>query len=772
MSDCCLLGGPSPEHNRGMTSHRVVAGAADRRGRVARPAGPPAQRLAPDAAAVLDLQRAAGNGATAELLVQRQKNKAAGVAKYGTTRLTARLQDMMQRGVLGVAGAPATLDRDQLFLLQGVANVETGGMDNAVYTRDNMYVSLGFKQVTLGWGSLYEIIEAAPGAFAKHGIVLGGGTYTLKAGVKPAIEGAPDPVALKTPPWTDRFFAAGAEDEVVSAMVAYTLRELGRMEKRFAKDSPGRSSPWMKDPTARAWLLETLNNRRVYAYEAAKGTLRRSSGQELTREAFLAVLESEILAAYERRDERVKGEHIIAKIPRAVPAGGRPPAPPTTTPQAGAPGTGLVGEVAAVLPPAKAGDGSGVVAAVGALGLVPAALRLLVAAGHGDANALTNIAFWAAHPELFGTKLHPSQPNFAQLSAEWMRLRDGVVRTARSRSAPQAAPASAPITRPAPGTVPADVIAAESPPPRPAGAARAGSGDRYFAQGAGNYRDVADTGKKAGQVRVWLYGSSGANVCNMTSLTMGLVSMAGEDEVRARMIGLLRTAGMHAGAQVQLGATFVDLATALTDPRLSARIRTLDLVTAVAIGRHGSYKSVTDPATIARVARDAGIATTAAVATGRIRFTDPAVRARAAQMLAAGTRVIVGTVNHYVYLTEVRGDGVVVHDPAGARVTPGLTGRLFVHAGNGAAIAAEFLRMDAGRQAAATRRVTTNPAAAALIGELSTITAAAGRERAAAVKEFGKAHPEYVETGRSNFYATSEFAENDLRLRVTLSAGS
>ena len=68
----------------------------------------------------------------------------------------------MRRGVLGVAGAPATLDRDQLFLLQGVANVETGGMDNAVYTKDNMYVSLGFKQVTLGWGSLYEIIKALP----------------------------------------------------------------------------------------------------------------------------------------------------------------------------------------------------------------------------------------------------------------------------------------------------------------------------------------------------------------------------------------------------------------------------------------------------------------------------------------------------------------------------------------------------------------------------------------------------------------------------------
>jgi hypothetical protein len=739
---------------------------------------------------VLDLQRAAGNGATAGLLapVQREKKasqtgKSAGVAKYGTTRLTDRLNDMMRRGVLGVAGAPATLDREQLFVLQGVANVETGGKDNAVYTRDNMYVSLGFKQVTLNWGSLYEIIEAAPGAFAKHGIVLGGGTYRLKAGVKPAVEGAPDPAMLKTPPWTDRFFDAGAEDEVVSAMVAYTLKEQRRMERRIAADNPGRSNPWMKDPTARAWLLETLNNRPAFAWAAAKATLRRTSGQETTREAFLAVLESEIRRAYEAHDEGKKAANIISKIPRTVPPGGAaappgggsavpaPATPPVTTPAAGATGTELVGEAAAVLPPAKAAaGGSGILAAIGAAGLVTAALRLLVAAGHGDTNALTNLAFWTNHPELFGTKLMPTQPNFAQLSAEWIRLRDGIVRAAHTASVGKSAAPATPATQPAAGTVPADVIAAESPPPGPAGPARAGSGDRYFAQGVGRYRDVADSGEKAGQVRLWLYKTSGANVCNMTSLTMGLVSMAGEDTVRARMIGLLRTAGMHAGAEVQVGGKWVGLAAALDDPRLSARIRTLDLVTAVAIGRHGVYKDVTEIGTIVRVARDAGIAPKAAAAKGNIRFTDPQVRARAAQMLADGKRVILGTVNHYVYLTEVRDDGVVVHDPAGARVTPGLKGYLFVHAGNGAAIASEFLKMDAGRQEAAVRRVTTNPAAAAVINELPPIAALPAAERAAAVARVATAHSGHVETGVSNFYATSEFKEHDLRLQVTLSA--
>ena len=646
----------------------------------------------------------------------------------------------------------------------------------------------GFKQVTLGWGSLYEIIEAAPAAFAKHGIVLGGGTYTLKAGVKPAIEGAADPVALKTPPWTDRFFDAGAEDEVVSAIVAYTLKELGRMERRFAKDSPGRSTPWMKDPTARAWLLETMNNRPAYAYTAAKGTLRRTSGQELTRDAFLAVLESEILGAYEARGERVKGEHIIAKIPRVVPSGGpaaatgrsasggsaTPPITRSSTPAAGAKGTELVGDAATVLPPAKVAPppGSGVVAAIGAAGLVPAALRMLVAAGHGDRERADQPRVLGRPP---GAVRHEAPAVPARLRAAVGGV-DPAARRHRARRALRVVGVGgeaedrrhlppSPRRGPSPRTwSPPRARRRGSPVRRRPGAATSTS-----RRAPGHYRDVADTGEKAGQVRVWLYGSSGANVCNMTSLTMGLVSMAGEDEVRARMIGLLRTAGMHAGAQVQVGKTFVDLAAALDDPRMSARIRTLDLVTAVAIGKHGSYKSVTDAGTIARVARDAGIATKAAEATGQISFTKPAVRAKAAQMLADGTRVILGTVNHYVYLTEVRGDGVVVHDPAGARVTPGLEGYLFVHAGNGAAIAAEFLKMDAGRQAAAVRRVTTNPAAAAVINELPAVAALPKAQRAAAAAQVAAAHPGHVETGASNFYATSEFAANDLRLRVTLS---
>lgn len=445
------------------------------------------------AGALLDLQRGAGNAAVASLLagapVQRRgqgdakpKRTRVGVARYGDVRLTDRLRDMQARGVLGRAGAPPSLTAEQLSILQGVANVETGGADNAVYTVDNMIVSLGFKQVTLVWGSLYDVIRLAPAPFAKHGIVIGGGTYKFqkygKTVEQPAFEGAPDPQVLRTAPWPDRFFAAAAEDEAISAMVAFTLRELGQMNTRIGKQNRGRSNPWMQDPTAQAWLFETKNNRPAYAWRAARETLRRTDGKELTREEFLDVLEAEIRAAYTAKNEGGKANNIIKKIPRTsgaaaaarrpgAKAGGLAPAGGASLPAPkAAKGVDLVEPAAAVLPPTAAtGAGSVALQAMAALGLEAAAVRVLVAAGYRDANALTNLAFWIRHSNLLGTKLLPGQPGFASLAAEWRRLRDGVVaESLRSPGTAASAPMAATATPPGAATTPA-TKAATSPTP-------------------------------------------------------------------------------------------------------------------------------------------------------------------------------------------------------------------------------------------------------------------------------------------------------------------
>src|SRR5262245_402136 len=56
------------------------------------------------------------------------------------------------------------------------------------------------------------------------------------------------------------------------------------------------------------------------------------------------------------------------------------------------------------------------------------ALGLAVMSGNRDANGLTNMLFFARHPELKGRKLLPTEPNFKQLSREWSDIRDRLAR--------------------------------------------------------------------------------------------------------------------------------------------------------------------------------------------------------------------------------------------------------------------------------------------------------------------------------------------------------
>lgn len=116
-------------------------------------------------------------------------------------------------------------------------------------------------------------------------------------------------------------------------------------------------------------------------------------------------------------------------------------------------GTELVQDAARVLPPGTDRTGPAALAAIQAAGLTTAALRLLVTQGHTDRVALSNLAFWAAHPDQFGQKLESDQPGFRQLAADWVRLRDTAVAEAlRTPAAP--APAPTGTTQPTTGTTP------------------------------------------------------------------------------------------------------------------------------------------------------------------------------------------------------------------------------------------------------------------------------------------------------------------------------
>ncbi len=97
-------------------------------------------------------------------------------------------------------------------------------------------------------------------------------------------------------------------------------------------------------------------------------------------------------------------------------------------------------------------------------------LSLAVMAGDRDANRLTNMIFFARHPELKGRKLLPTGPNFKQLSREWLDIRDRIVspylvKTPPAKTSP--APPTIPATKPVVGGKPYPEVNTPLPPSGP-----------------------------------------------------------------------------------------------------------------------------------------------------------------------------------------------------------------------------------------------------------------------------------------------------------------
>jgi hypothetical protein len=79
-----------------------------------------------------------------------------------------------------------------------------------------------------------------------------------------------------------------------------------------------------------------------------------------------------------------------------------------------------------------------------ATGSEAATIKTAIARGERNENTLTDMVFYARHPELNRKPLSASMPGFAALSGEWIRIRDTLVRPALN--APGATPAPPPTS--------------------------------------------------------------------------------------------------------------------------------------------------------------------------------------------------------------------------------------------------------------------------------------------------------------------------------------
>lgn len=127
------------------------------------------------------------------------------------------LCDLKSKGLLSILP-------NEMEMLRLVSSAETEEKISAVNTWDNMYLSMGFTQFTIGANTLQPIIRRAPEAFKKYGIELTGGQYP--GTLLDKIKGTTHPDDLRSAEWAEKFYNAGLNDEIIVALVAETRKRL------------------------------------------------------------------------------------------------------------------------------------------------------------------------------------------------------------------------------------------------------------------------------------------------------------------------------------------------------------------------------------------------------------------------------------------------------------------------------------------------------------------------------------------------------------------
>jgi subtilisin family serine protease len=238
-----------------------------------------------------------------------------GYAAYGGGRLEDALRRVAATG--GLTISPRDIDT-----LQRIADVESSGLANAINSWDNAVMSAGFKQWTVRWGELQDLISRAPEAFARHGIRLAppGSNYTFqskgKVWTQRAIDGVPNKETLRSEEWARRFYLAALEPESLAAAATKALEEIRELEQTVRHKYGW--SPHLESSRGRALLAELENNRPAYVRTAVRRTLARTAERPgIDEDAFLKIFVEEIVAVYQANEnDAEKGRRWTRKIMR------------------------------------------------------------------------------------------------------------------------------------------------------------------------------------------------------------------------------------------------------------------------------------------------------------------------------------------------------------------------------------------------------------------------------------------------------------------------
>jgi len=269
----------------------------------------------------------------------KRRGQVRGLQRAGGGRIDERLASLARAGRLSVSF-------DDLDMFQRIANVESGGLVQALNTWDSAVVSIGFLQLTLRYGELQKWIRRASRAFDRYGIAVEATRqYRFSDGTVPAILGAARAADLRFGAWADRFYRAGLDDDIIVAEVALGLERnrahLDRLRTAL-KPLPGGFELFMvhysASPYVRAVFQEAYNNRPAYARRGASTAVAESLRlRSVTTAEFTTLLLAGIRAAYAVKEEAAKADRIFRETRQGArpgllgSSGGARPAPDPVT---------------------------------------------------------------------------------------------------------------------------------------------------------------------------------------------------------------------------------------------------------------------------------------------------------------------------------------------------------------------------------------------------------------------------------------------------------
>jgi hypothetical protein len=262
-------------------------------------------------------------------LSAKQKRKGRGYEKNGGGNATEVLQKLRKDGknITLPDGTLFALTDEDIALVQSIANVETGGQIGGVNTWDNMVVSIGWIQWTLGNEEIQKLIQSSKeteAAFKEYGIEVDaakGRVWRIAGRKVLPIKGVEHPNDLRLDRhWFVKFYLASLDERILAQEVKLGMQRLqegvDREYKHAAAPSKASWADYHSNPNVgRAYrlLAEVFNNRESFvrnvldrAYAAAdKLQLTKKPGEKVTQAEFEGLLDRAIPDAYEELETAI-----------------------------------------------------------------------------------------------------------------------------------------------------------------------------------------------------------------------------------------------------------------------------------------------------------------------------------------------------------------------------------------------------------------------------------------------------------------------------------